>query len=117
MANTDMMPGIEALDALSRSETPVLETLAMMHLDTLVNSTLDVRAYHLTRLAALVAADAPPMSYAVNLTQATEDGVSIEEMQGVLVAIAPIVGSARVVAAAGNVLRGLMLANPTEDGA
>jgi alkylhydroperoxidase/carboxymuconolactone decarboxylase family protein YurZ len=81
-----------------------------MHLDTLANCTLDEKSYHLVRIAALVAMGAPPASYMVNLGAAVEAGLSAEDAQGVLVAVAPIVGTPRVTAAAGNMLRGLGLA-------
>jgi 4-carboxymuconolactone decarboxylase len=88
----------------------VLEAITKMHLDTLESCDLDERAYHLVRIAALVASDAPPASYLVHLGVAAERGITAAEMQSTLVAIAPIVGSVRITAAAGNVLRGLGLA-------
>jgi hypothetical protein len=51
------------------------------------------------RLAALVAVDAPTMSYLLNLGTA-DAGVTLEDVQGVLIAVAPIVGTPRVVSAA-----------------
>jgi alkylhydroperoxidase/carboxymuconolactone decarboxylase family protein YurZ len=100
----------ENLGSMAQEDFPVLETVAMMHLDTLANCNLDARSYHLARVASLVAMDAAPVSYLVNLAAASDAGLTIEDFQGVLVAIAPIVGSARITKAAGNVLRGLGLA-------
>ena len=100
----------QALDALASGEAPVLETLALMNLDTLTRSGLDPRGYFLARIAALVALDAAPVSYAVNLGAAADFGVSAEEAIGVLVAIAPIVGSARIVTAARSLLGALGIA-------
>jgi alkylhydroperoxidase/carboxymuconolactone decarboxylase family protein YurZ len=54
----------------------------------------------LTRIAALVAMGASPASYLLNVGAADENGVSLERIQGTLVAIAAVVGSARVVSAA-----------------
>lgn len=107
---TTQLPAQDTLGGIAREDHPVLESIALMHLDTLENCNLDARTYHLVRLAALVAADAPPVSYLVNLGMAAEAGVTAEDAQDVLVAIAPIVGSVRITAAAGNVLRGLGLA-------
>jgi hypothetical protein len=45
-----------------------------------------------------------------NLAAAAEAGLGIENVQAVLVGIAPVIGSARTVAAAGNALRTLGLA-------
>src|SRR5512144_924072 len=105
----------DQLGALAQGDAPVLETLAQMHLDTLKRSGLDERTYFLVRLAALVAMDAAPVSYLVNIGAAVDAGVGPEEMRGTLVAIAPVVGSARVVSAAGNALRAFGLAALTED--
>jgi 4-carboxymuconolactone decarboxylase len=103
--------GVEgALDAVASGDRPVLEAIAAMNLDTLALSSLDPQSYFLVRLAALVAVDGPPASYLVNLGLASEAGITAEQVQGVLTAIAPIVGSPRVVSAAGNTLRALGLA-------
>src|SRR5437588_9804590 len=74
----------EALDALAHGDAPVLETLGQMHLDTLERSQLPEHTYHLVRLAALVAMDAAPVSYLVNLGAAHEAGVDARDVQGVL---------------------------------
>ena len=100
----------ENLGAVAQGERPVLEALVAMNLDTLALSSLDPTTYFLVRLAALVAIDGPPASYLANLGMAGDAGVTFEQIQGVLTAIAPIVGSPRVVSAAGNTLRALGLA-------
>jgi 4-carboxymuconolactone decarboxylase len=97
----------EEMQAVASGERPVLEAITAMNLDTLMLSNLDARTYFLVRLAALVAVDGPPASYLVNLGMAAEAGVSFEDVQGVLTAVAPIVGSPRVVSAAGNALQAL----------
>ncbi len=104
-----------ALDALAQGEHPVFEQLMQMHLETLPNSGLDERTYHLVRLAALIAMEAAPASYLANLAVARDAGLTAEDAQGVCVAIAPVVGSARVVDAAGSVLRGLGIAAAAAD--
>src|SRR3954454_12726235 len=102
--------------ALGHGDAPVLEQLAQMTIDTRSRSGLDQQTYTLVRIAALVASDAAPASYMVNLGSAAEIGVSLEDVQGTRVAIAPIVGSAKVVSAAGNMLRALgIAASITED--
>jgi len=63
----------------------------------------------LVRLAALIAVDAPPASYAVNVATAADVGVDADQMRGLAAAIAPIVGTPRVVAAVGNIMRGLAI--------
>jgi 4-carboxymuconolactone decarboxylase len=100
----------DILREVSHGEAPVLETLAQMHLDTFERSGLDAKTYSLVRLAALVAMDAAPASYLLALATAEDVGVSPEDVKGTLAAVAPVVGSARVVSAASNTLRALGLA-------
>ena len=90
--------------------TPVLDLLASMTADSLEASTLDPLSLALVRIAALVAVDAPPVSYLANLAAAGDLGVDEDQVRGVLIAIAPIVGTARVVSATGNIVRALGLA-------
>ena len=97
-----------SLGGIARGDAPVLESVLALNLDSLERCELDARTYFLVRLAALVAMDAGPVSYALNLAAAGEAGVSLEDMQNVLIAIAPVVGTARITSAAGNVLRGAL---------
>lgn len=97
-----------SLGGMAKGEAPVLESVLAMNLDSLERCELDLRTYFLVRLAALVAMDAGPASYAMTLALADDAGVSLEDMQHVLIAIAPVVGTARVTSAAGNVLRGAL---------
>ena len=70
-------------------------------------SSLDAQSLMLVRLAALVAVDAPPVSYMLNLEMAGDVSVDAEQIEGMLAAIAPIVGSARVASAGGKMVRAL----------
>ena len=94
----------------STSETPVLDLLASMTADSLAASSLDAATLMLVRVAALVAVDAPPVSYLLNLGAASEVGLDAEQVRGVLAAIAPIVGTARVAAATGKIVDALDVA-------
>ena len=94
-----------ALGRIAAGDTPVLETLLAMNLDALERSGLDAETYLLVRLAALVAMDAPPVSYAIIIGAAEDAGMTAEKAQAVLVAIAPVVGSARITSAAGAIVR------------
>jgi len=101
----------------STSDTPVLDLLAAMTADSLEASTLEPRDLMIARIAALVAVDAPPASYLMNLGAASEIGVDTDQVRGILSAIAPIVGTPRVVAATGNIMRALGFAlDVLEDG-
>src|SRR3954454_6325563 len=94
-----------SLGGIARGEAPVLDTVLALNLDSLERCELDARSFFLVRLAALVAMDAGPVSYAMNLAAATDAGIELEDMQNVLIAVASLVGTARVTSAAGNILR------------
>jgi 4-carboxymuconolactone decarboxylase len=98
------------MSELASSETPVLDLLATMTLNSLEASSLDGREVMLVRLAALVASGAPAVSYALNLAAASDAGLSADDVRGVLTAIAPIVGTARVAAATGRIAVALQIA-------
>jgi alkylhydroperoxidase/carboxymuconolactone decarboxylase family protein YurZ len=87
--------------------TPVLDCLTEMTAVSLAEGSLEAREHMLARLAALVAVGAPDASYLMNAAAASEVGVTLEDVQGVLVAIAPIVGTPRVLAGAGGITRAL----------
>jgi alkylhydroperoxidase/carboxymuconolactone decarboxylase family protein YurZ len=96
--------------AENSTETPVLDLLATMTAESIKTTSLDKQALMLVRISALVAVDAPPASYLMNLGAAGEVGLEAEEVRGVLAAVAPIVGTARVVSAAANIARALGIA-------
>jgi 4-carboxymuconolactone decarboxylase len=89
------------------SDTPILDLLGRMTVDSMETSNLDEQTLMLVRVAALVAVDAPPASYLLNLGAAGDVGVDSEQVLGVLAAVAPIVGTTRVVAAAGRMVKAL----------
>ena len=89
------------------SDSPILDLLAGMNRAGIEASSLDAQSLMLVRLAALVAVDAPPVSYMLNLEMAGDVNVDAEAVEGMLAAIAPIVGSARVASAAGKMVRAL----------
>lgn len=92
------------------SGTPVLDLLKTMTAASFEASSLDPEALMLVRIAALAAVDAPPASYMLNLAAAREVGIDEEKVRGVFAAIAPIVGTARVASATGNIVRAVGLA-------
>lgn len=59
--------------------------------------------------------DAPPISYVANIDPALQAGLTADQLQDVLVAIAPIVGTARVMTAAGNITEALGIAIAVAD--
>ena len=89
------------------SETPVLDTLADITAASLEHNSLAPRELMLLRVAALIAVDAPPASYLLNAEAAADSGVTADDLQAVMIAVAPIVGTVRVVSAAGKILKAL----------
>ena len=90
---------------MAETETPVLDLLGEMTTASIEASSLDAQTLMLVRVAALVATDAPPLSYLLNLGAAGEVGVTSDQIEGVLAAVAPIVGTPRVVSAASKITR------------
>lgn len=99
----------------STSETPVLDLLASMTAESVEASTLDPETLMLVRVAALVAVDAPPFSYLMNLGAASQVGIDADQIRGVLAAVAPIVGTARVASATGKIVDALNVAIEVAD--
>jgi hypothetical protein len=93
-----------------KPNTPVLDLLAAMTADSLEATTLDAQTTMIARLAAMIAVGAPPASYLLNLGAASDVGLDADKVRGVLMAVAPIVGTPRVMAASGNIARALGLA-------
>ncbi|MFF7751436.1 carboxymuconolactone decarboxylase [Streptomyces sp. NPDC007971] len=85
------------------SDAPVLETIAAMTIDSIEHCHMDERTLILTRIAALVAMDAPSISYLAHINPAIKADFTVEQLQDLLVAIAPVVGTARVMSAAGHI--------------
>jgi hypothetical protein len=90
-------------------DTPVLDLLADMTAASLAASSLDPQTLALVRVAALVALDAPPVSYILNLEAAGDLGIDGDRVRGVLAAIAPIVGTARVASATAKIVEALAI--------
>ena len=88
-------------------EQPVLTALAEITAVSLLHSSLPAREHMLARLAALAAVDATAASYVLNAETAAETGITLEDVQGLLVAISPIIGTARTVSAAERITAAL----------
>ncbi len=90
----------QRLRGLSSQDEDMFESLVAMQVTNVENSGLDPKTHALCRLAALVSIDAPLASYAWQAKVAVASGATVDDMVGVLIALAPTVGMARVVAAA-----------------
>ena len=89
------------------SDNPLLDTLAGMTAASLENAGLVDRELMLVRLAALATVGAPPASYVLNLGAAANTGLTLDDVRGVLIAIAPVIGGPKVIAAAGAIFEAL----------
>jgi alkylhydroperoxidase/carboxymuconolactone decarboxylase family protein YurZ len=63
-------------------------------------SGLDERTIELTRLGVLIALGGPAESVAAHVRRAREIGLGVDEIWGVVMAVAPLVGVPRIVATA-----------------
>ncbi|HET9646726.1 MAG TPA: carboxymuconolactone decarboxylase family protein [Microlunatus sp.] len=88
-------------------DQPVLDALAEITAVSVVRGSLPAREHMLARLAALVAVDAPTASYVMNAQTAADTGITVEDVQGLLIAIAPILGTPRIVSAADRITQAL----------
>ena len=88
-------------------DTPVLDLLAGMTADSVETSNLDAESLLQVRIAALVAVDAPVASYLMNLGVARDLDIGADQVEGILAAVAPIVGTARVVSAASKIMQAI----------
>ncbi len=89
------------------SESPVLDTLAAMTAESVERCGLDENSLLAVRIAALVAVDAPAASYLLHVGPAMEAGVTVDQVQDILIAVAPIVGAPRTVSAAAKITEAL----------
>jgi alkylhydroperoxidase/carboxymuconolactone decarboxylase family protein YurZ len=96
-------------------EAPVLDTLADITAAAVEHNSLPPRELMLVRIAALIAVDAPAASYLANAGPAADSGITAEDIQAVMIGVAPVVGTPRVVAAGGNILRALGIAIAVAD--
>lgn len=87
--------------------TPVLDALTEMTAVSIADGTLQAREHMIARIAALAAVGAPSASYLLNAGTAAEIGLTLEDVQGILVAVAPIVGAPRIVSASLNITEAL----------
>ena len=102
----------ETLTGLSAGDAEFLETAIGMRDAHQERTGLDPRTFSLVKIAALIAVDAPPASYAWQVTNALAAGVTPEDVLGVLRAVAPQVGMPKVVAAAPEIMLALGLSLP-----
>ena len=88
-------------------DRPLLDTLAAMTAESVARCGLDANALVAARVAALAAVGAPAASYLMHVGPAMDAGVTVEQIQNILIAVAPIVGTPRTLDAALNIAEAL----------
>jgi len=96
-------------------DRPLLETMVEMTEASIKHSNLNDRDLMLVRFASLAAVGAPPASYLLNLAAGADVGLTLEDAQGVLIAVTPIIGTPRAMAAVGAVAQALGIAIELDD--
>lgn len=89
-----------ALQGLIDHDAGAVAALREMREELERRSGLDERTIELARLGVLVALAAPEESMAAHVRRALQAGVSPDEIWGVVMAVAPLVGVPRIVATA-----------------
>lgn len=105
----------EALAGVAAGDLDILDTAIGLRELGREATGLDGRTFALVKIAALIALDAPPASYAWQVAGALDEGATPEDILGVLRAVALQVGGPRVIAAAPEIMLALGLALPEED--
>ncbi|HEY6397019.1 MAG TPA: carboxymuconolactone decarboxylase family protein [Solirubrobacteraceae bacterium] len=102
----------ETLSGISSGDVTLLDEALGLREAQRERTGLDGRTFALVKIAALIALDAPPASYAWQVANALEDGATPEDILAVLRAVAPQVGGPKVVAAAPEIMVALGLSLP-----
>jgi len=107
----------ENLRSLVEGDPRVFEQLLQMNVNTLERSRLDKKSFVMCRIAALASMDAPPISWRATYRVARDAGINVDVdmVRDVLVAIAPVIGGARVTAAAGNIAKAAILGRKLQE--
>ena len=88
------------LRSLALHDDGVIRSILAVDTGTWKVSCLDPRTYALVRLGALIALDAPVVAYQACTATALAEGVTTDDIVDTLIAVAPLIGEARLVAAA-----------------
>ena len=90
----------ETLRRLALNDDTFVTGVLGLGRDTVAVSRLDRKTHALARLSASLAVDAAPISYQSTVELALAAGATVDEIVGCLIAVAPVIGLARVVSAA-----------------
>src|SRR4051794_2386626 len=97
---SDMLEYQERLRRMALSDDRFVASVLGMGRDTIQASGLDPKTHAMVRLAALLAVDAAQSSYNASAEVALASGATMDEIVGILVAVAPSIGLGRVVSVA-----------------
>lgn len=101
---------VNSTDSLRKLAEGNLETLDVLRSFievTFKESGLDPKTFMLVRIAALATLEASPASWFMNLKASEEAGLAPENILGTLIAITPVIGTARVISAAASIMQAL----------
>ena len=104
----------DALVGMSKGDQRVLDEMVELRTAERESTGLDARTFSLVKIAALIAVDAPPVSYLWQVANALDSGATPQDLVGVLRAVAFQVGAPKVVAAAPEIMLALGLSLPEE---
>ncbi len=99
---------------LAQGDFSTLAALKSLIADTHEASGLDPQTFMLVRIAVLATLDAAPASWLMNIAVNGEAGLAPEQILGTLIAIAPVIGTARIVSAASHITKAFYLAGAAE---
>jgi 4-carboxymuconolactone decarboxylase len=99
----------DRLRSVAKGTMGGFEVLVEMHEGVLEATGLDAETFQLVQIAALAAVDGCPVSWLAQLEAADEIELGLEKVLGTLIAIAPIVGTPRVVAAGAKIVHAMGL--------
>jgi alkylhydroperoxidase/carboxymuconolactone decarboxylase family protein YurZ len=100
---------------LARGDDHALQALAQMHDRNFEASGLDEETYDLTRMAALTAMGAAPVSWLAHLGATRHHDIPRQRIVGTLIAVAPVVGTARTISAGANIAKALGIAEVVKE--
>ncbi len=102
------------LQRLAQGDPTVLSFVRPAIESSFKESGLDPKTFMLVRMAALAALDGAPASWLMNIEASGEAGLDPETILGTLIAIFPVIGTARLVSAASHIMKAFELAAGVE---
>ena len=105
---------LENLQRIAQGDPTVLSFVRPAIESSFKESGLDPKTFMLVRIAALATLDAAPASWLMNIEASGEAGLDPDAVLGTLIAILPVIGTARIVSASSNIMKAFELAANVE---